>query len=96
MKRILVTGGAGFIGSHITEALVNVGKSVRVIDNFATGREENMATFRDRIEFIEGDFSDIDIARKAIEGVSYVIHQGAIPSVARWSTESSTGGEPST
>jgi nucleoside-diphosphate-sugar epimerase len=79
----LVTGGAGFIGSNIVETLLGEGKSVRVLDNFSTGRRENIAPFLDRIELIEGDLRRPDDVRRAVEGVHYVLHQGAIPSVPR-------------
>ncbi|GAB4572438.1 MAG: SDR family oxidoreductase [Anaerolineae bacterium] len=79
----LVTGGAGFIGSHIVEALVEAGETVRVIDNFATGRPENLAPFRDRITFYELDITDRAALDEAFDGVDYVLHQAAIPSVPR-------------
>lgn len=79
----LVTGGAGFIGSHIAETLVNAGHNVRVIDNFATGRPENMASFRDRISFYEVDITDRAALDEPFAGVDYVLHQAAIPSVPR-------------
>ena len=60
MRTFLVTGGAGFIGSHIAEALVGRGDRVRVLDNLSTGRLTNMAGFRERVEFIEGDLFDAD------------------------------------
>ena len=83
MTEYLVTGGAGFIGSHIAEKLAGMGKTVRIIDNLSTGKIENISGFIDDIEFMEADFTDFETARRAVEGVSYVIHQGAIPSVAR-------------
>jgi nucleoside-diphosphate-sugar epimerase len=83
MTNYLVTGGAGFIGSHIVEALVEDGVRVRVLDNLSTGRRENIAPFLDAIEFIEGDLRDTDTVRQAVEGVDYVLHQGAIASVIR-------------
>ncbi|MBN2471064.1 MAG: NAD-dependent epimerase/dehydratase family protein, partial [Anaerolineae bacterium] len=79
----LVTGGAGFIGSHIVEALVNAGEQVRVIDNFATGRPANLAPFKDRITFYEVDITDRAALDAPFEGVDYVLHQAAIPSVPR-------------
>ena len=78
-----VTGGAGFIGSHIVERLIRDGKSVRVIDDLSTGRRENIAPFSGEIEFIEGDVRDLDALRDAMDGVGYVFHQAAIPSVPR-------------
>jgi nucleoside-diphosphate-sugar epimerase len=79
----LVTGGAGFIGSHIVEALVEDGQRVRVLDNLSTGHRENIASFLDRVEFIEGDLRDEETVRRAVKGVDFVLHQGAIPSVNR-------------
>lgn len=79
----LVTGGAGFIGSNIAEKLVNSGEKVRVIDNFLTGKRENMNTFFDKIEFIEGDIRALDTVAKAMQDVDYVIHQAALPSVPK-------------
>jgi len=83
MATYLVTGGAGFIGSNIVHQLVARGKAVRVLDNFSTGRRENLAGVADRIELIEGDLRDPDPCRRAVDGVDYVLHQGAIPSVQR-------------
>ena len=83
MAKYLVTGGAGFIGSHIAEALVKRGESVRVLDNLLTGRMENLAGFIRGVEFVEGDIRDPDTCRKAVEGVEYVLHQAALPSVPR-------------
>ena len=80
MANYLVTGGAGFIGSHISEALVRRGHRVRVADNFATGYQRNI---RDGVEFLEGDCADLAFARRSVEGMDYVIHQAAIPSVPR-------------
>jgi nucleoside-diphosphate-sugar epimerase len=79
----LITGGAGFIGSNISEKLVLSGEKVRVIDNFLTGKPENMTTFRDNIEFIEGDIRDLDTVNSAMKDVDYVIHQAALPSVPK-------------
>src|SRR5688572_10819180 len=82
MSSYLVTGGAGFIGSHLTDALVQRGERVRVVDNLSTGKRHNLAHLSG-IEFIEGDLADLDVARKAVAGVDYVLHQAAIPSVPR-------------
>jgi nucleoside-diphosphate-sugar epimerase len=79
----LVTGGAGFIGSNIAEKLVNLGEEVRVIDNFLTGNPQNMSTFQDKIEFIEGDLRNLDTVTKVMKDVDYVIHQAALPSVPK-------------
>lgn len=80
---ILVTGGAGFIGSHICEALVKRGSRVRVLDNLMTGYRANLAHLEDRFEFIEADIGDYEAVRRAAEGVSVIFHQAAIPSVPR-------------
>ena len=82
-NRYLVTGGAGFIGSHIVDALLRRGARVRVVDDLSTGSEANIAHFRDRIEFIQGDLADPPICREAVSGVDYILHQAAIPSVPR-------------
>jgi nucleoside-diphosphate-sugar epimerase len=79
----LVTGGAGFIGSHIVETLVKAGEEVRVIDNFATGRPSNIAPFRDQISFYEVDITDRAALDDPFDGVDYVLHEAAIPSVPR-------------
>jgi len=83
----LVTGGAGFIGSNLVENLLAAGHRVRVLDNFLTGRRENLAglaeRYGDAFELIEGDLRDLALTRSAAEGVEYVLHQGALPSVPR-------------
>jgi UDP-glucose 4-epimerase len=79
----LVTGGAGFIGSHLVEALLNEGLTVRVVDNLVTGRVENLQHLQGRFEWIHGDLADFETCRRAAEGVDYVFHQAAIPSVPR-------------
>ncbi|MEN6405622.1 MAG: SDR family oxidoreductase [Thermoguttaceae bacterium] len=81
MRTFLVTGAAGFIGSHIAEALVRRGDRVRVLDNLSTGKIENMSSFRDRIEFVEGDVTDPDIVAQAVDGVDCVFHEAALASV---------------
>ncbi|MFO0653089.1 MAG: SDR family oxidoreductase [Polyangiales bacterium] len=81
--RVLVTGGAGFIGGHLIDALLAQGATVRAIDNFSTGRRENIARVADRIEFIEGDLCDPEATARAVAGVDTVFHEAAIPSVAR-------------
>jgi UDP-glucose 4-epimerase len=83
MAHYLVTGGAGFIGSNIAIEFVRRGETVRVIDNLATGRRENLDEILDKVEFIEGDICEPDLIRRAVSGVDYVLHQAAIPSVAR-------------
>lgn len=83
MRRCVVTGGAGFIGSHLVEALVARGDSVLVFDNLSTGKEANLASVRDRIEFVKGDIRDLDAVAGAIAGADYVFHQAALGSVPR-------------
>ena len=80
MARFLVTGVAGFIGSHLAEALVARGHEVRGIDNFATGKQENVPA---GVEFREVDLRDADGVRAACEGIEYILHQAALPSVPR-------------
>jgi nucleoside-diphosphate-sugar epimerase len=82
MAHYLVTGGAGFIGSHLAEELLRRGETVRVVDNLSTGKRQNIAHIRP-VEFIEGDLADLDVARRAVKGIDYVLHQAAIPSVPR-------------
>jgi len=82
-KRCLVTGGAGFIGSHLVDGLLEAGAEVRVLDNFATGHRENLAHCADRIDLIEGDIRDLETCQKACEGVTVVFHQAALGSVPR-------------
>lgn len=77
----LVTGGAGFIGSHIVRRLLDAGARVRVLDAFTTGRRENLADLRDRIELIEGDIADVSTVRRAVAGAEYVLHLAALVSV---------------
>jgi nucleoside-diphosphate-sugar epimerase len=79
----LVTGGAGFIGSHICEALIKRGERVRVLDNLLTGHRANLAHLEGRLDFIEADISDYAATRRAVAGVSVIFHQAAIPSVPR-------------
>jgi len=81
---ILVTGGAGFIGSHLVDALLaDGGYRVRVLDNFSTGRRENLAHCRPLIELIEGDIRDMEIVEDAVAGVDCILHEAALPSVPR-------------
>ncbi len=82
-ERALVTGGAGFIGSHLVEALLREGLRVRVVDNLATGRLSNLAHLEGRFEWIEGDVADFAVCLRAADGVDHVFHQAAIPSVPR-------------
>ncbi len=81
MVRSLVTGGAGFIGSHLVDALLARGDSVRVLDDFSTGKEQNLAGVLDRVELIRGDLRDRDDLKRAVEGVNYIFHQAAFVSV---------------
>jgi UDP-glucose 4-epimerase len=81
--RILVTGGAGFIGSHLTEALVRAGHRVRVLDSLYSGKPGNLAAVRGDVELLRGDCADPRTARRAVKGIEVVYHQAAIPSVAR-------------
>jgi len=83
MKTYLVTGGAGFIGSHLVEELIRRGERVRVLDNFLTGKRENLMPFLGAIELIEGDIRDYETCLRAANGVDYVLHQAALPSVPR-------------
>lgn len=82
MAQYLVTGGAGFIGSHLSEELVRRGEQVRVVDSLITGKRENLAHLP-QVEFMEGDLADLAVAQRAVAGVDYVLHQAAIPSVPR-------------
>jgi len=77
----LVTGGAGFIGSHLVDALVARGEQVRVLDDFSTGRWENLAAVVDRVEVMLGDVRDVAAVAKAMEGVEVVVHLAAVASV---------------
>ena len=83
MAKCLVTGGAGFIGSHIVDALVAEGDQVRVFDNLSTGKNENLAPLQSRIEFIQGDVRDKEAIQKAVKGVDYVFHVAALRAVLR-------------
>jgi nucleoside-diphosphate-sugar epimerase len=83
MDKFLVTGGAGFIGSNICKKLVSQGCFVRVIDNLLTGKKSNLAGISDKIEFIEADMGNEEAARKAMNGIDIVLHEGALPSVPR-------------
>ena len=83
MATTLITGGAGFIGSHLAHALVERGETVRVLDNLATGHRANLDGILDRIEFVEADLRDAAAGREACRGMDYVLHQAALPSVPR-------------
>jgi UDP-glucose 4-epimerase len=81
--RVLVTGGAGFIGSHLADALLRRGATVRVVDNFATGRRENIELLGDDVELVEGDLRSYERAHHAVRGCEVVFHQAALGSVPR-------------
>jgi UDP-N-acetylglucosamine 4-epimerase len=81
--RILVTGGAGFIGSHLVEALVKRGHRVRVLDDLSSGSRRNLQAVRKDVELLKADCADIEAARRALRGIEVVYHQAAVPSVTR-------------
>ena len=81
--KFLVTGGAGFIGSNIAEELLKRGNSVRVLDNFSTGRRENIKEILNDIELIEGDICNYDAVVKSVKGIEVILHEAALPSVPR-------------
>ena len=81
MEKFLVTGGAGFIGSNICKKLVSQGCFVRVVDNLLTGKKSNLATVLDKIEFIQADMGDSQVAQSAMKDIDVVLHEGALPSV---------------
>ena len=83
MGKFLVTGGAGFIGSHIVERLVQGGAQVRVVDNLSTGRIERLGHLLSAIELVEGDLANQATANEVVDGMDFVVHQAAIPSVQR-------------
>jgi len=83
MRTFLVTGGAGFIGSHIAEALVRRGDRVRVIDNLVTGHLSNLDPIKSDVEFIEGDITNAEMVARAVKGVDCVFHEAALASVPR-------------
>src|SRR5947209_5584363 len=83
MAECLVTGGGGFIGSHLVRALLERGGRVRVLDNFSTGRRENLADLAGRVEVVEADLTDREAVRAAARGAELVFHQAALASVPR-------------
>jgi UDP-N-acetylglucosamine 4-epimerase len=89
-SEVLVTGGAGFIGSHLTETLVRLGAHVRVLDNLSTGKRTNVPTGERNVSFIEADIRDLDACHKACQGVRYVFHQAALGSIPRSLSDPST------
>jgi len=82
LAKYLVTGGAGFIGSHLVEELLRRGETVRIADDFSTGKRQNLPA-RASVDLVEGDIADPSIAKRAVAGCDYVLHQAAIPSVPR-------------
>ncbi|WP_068597898.1 SDR family oxidoreductase [Vaginella massiliensis] len=95
MKHILITGGAGFIGSNLTEYFLNKGYFVRCLDNFATGHRHNIEPFlsNENYELIEGDIRNFETCQKAVEGMDYVLHQAALGSVPRSIKDPQTSNE---
>ena len=83
MDHYLITGGAGFIGSNLVEELLKQGEKVRVLDNFSTGRRDNLKPFINDIELIEGDIRSLSTVYRAVDGIDFVLHQAALPSVQR-------------
>ena len=83
MEKFLVTGGAGFIGSNICKELISQGWFVRVVDNLLTGKKSNLASVIDKIDFIQADMGDAEVAQSAMKDIDVVLHQGALPSVPR-------------
>ncbi|OQX89137.1 MAG: LPS biosynthesis protein WbpP [candidate division Zixibacteria bacterium 4484_93] len=83
MAGYLITGGGGFIGSNITRYLVERGEKVRILDNFSTGKRENLAGLEGKIELVEGDIRDVFTVMRSLEGIDYILHQAALPSVPR-------------
>jgi nucleoside-diphosphate-sugar epimerase len=83
MSKCLVTGGAGFIGSHITETLLKKGQYVRVLDNFSSGKKENLTGFINKIDLLRGDIRDKKTCLKATKGIDFVFHQAALRSVPK-------------
>jgi UDP-glucose 4-epimerase len=83
MALYLITGVGGFIGSSLARALLDRGQQVRGVDNFSTGKRENIAELLDRIDFREADILDLDAMQRACAGVDFVLHQAAIPSVPK-------------
>jgi len=81
MAKFLVTGGAGFIGSNICRELISQGCFVRVVDNLLTGKKSNLASIIDKIDFIQADMGDAEVAKSAMKDIDVVLHLGALPSV---------------
>ncbi len=83
MGKSLVTGGAGFIGSHLVEGLLEAGDDVRVLDDLSTGKLENLEGVKDRVEFVRGDITNRETVEEVVQGCEVIYHLGALPSVAR-------------
>lgn len=83
MEKFLVTGGAGFIGSHIVKRLIEKQCQITVVDNLSTGTLKNLEGMLDSIEFIEGDLTDMELVKRVVSGKTHIIHQAAIPSVSQ-------------
>src|SRR3989344_3124322 len=83
MARCLVTGGAGFIGSHIVDALVAQGDEVRVFDNLSTGKKENLSQLESKVELVVGDLRDKTALEQALNGIDYIFHTAALRAVLR-------------
>ena len=83
MERYLVTGGAGFIGSHMCEKLLRDGHSVRILDNFSSGKEANLAAVQANVEILDGDVREEEMVSRAVKDVDIIVHHAAIASVAR-------------
>ncbi|MHC4243462.1 MAG: SDR family NAD(P)-dependent oxidoreductase, partial [Planctomycetota bacterium] len=81
MNKFLVTGGAGFIGSNICKELISQGCFVRIVDNLLTGKKSNLSSIIDKVDFIEADMGDAEVAQSAMKDIDVVLHQGALPSV---------------
>src|SRR3982751_6263559 len=82
-SRVLITGGAGFIGSNLADGLIREGAKVVILDNFLTGFRENLDEIGGDFDFIEGDITDLDTVKRAVDGCEVVYHEAALPSVPR-------------
>ncbi len=83
MAKVLITGGAGFIGSHLASRLLELGHEVRVLDDFSTGKRDNLLPLEGRFELVEGDLRDRATCERACDGIEFVLHEAAIPSVPK-------------
>ncbi len=83
MTTVLVTGGAGFIGSNLVEDLISQDYNVRVLDNFETGKRENLSGLENKIELIKGDIRNMELVKRVVKGVDYISHQAALPSMLK-------------